>query len=547
MQPGGGRTALITAALLALLTGPSRAATSAHVPPSDPVYQELDRLDALGLLPSAVLGQRPLSRSEIARLLYQASMNPGAARKPARDLLIRLRREFPSKKGEGSQEPRGVDEVRFGGAWLEDELATVPAENGVGQVDALKQPLTSNRDGRIYRPNGGTAWLRTRHALPFADYMVLCVAPEFLIRAGGSEDGVANAADSIGIQQSGFESDFIFRSLYGRMQFGPTVLTIGRDALSFGPWTQGGLIMSTNGRPLDMINLTSESAFRLPWIFRHLGPSRWFAGMAYLGKDRVLPKSALAMLRASFRLNRLTELGLTESLVMLGEGAPTDSFWQYLWEFFPAGRVGTDTDLTDHRFGIDLRLHAWPGHATLLAEVLVDDARTGHYDDVTARRFGIYLPAVGPDGRWELSADYLRLPAIIYRHGRWTTGYAQDNRLLGNDLGPDAEGARLLLNRTGNRGQNTIIELAWDARDDDEWAQEPSADNPEQFEDVYRVVDRPTETRWRGRIGLDWPLSPEISWQPSLTIERVVNSGYGEGVDRTGALVELSFRYAFAQ
>lgn len=559
MQSGGGRRALVTAALLLIFALPSLAATpaksaksatpvtSAHVPASDPVYQELDRLEALGLLPLAVLGQRPLSRGEISRLIYQASLNPRAARAPAREMLIRLRREFPSKKGEGSGEPRGVDDVRFGGAWLKDELATVPAENGVGRVDAIKQPLTSDRDGRTYRPNGGTFWLRTRHSLPVRQNLVLGVAPEFLIRTGGSDDQPATAADSVLVQQSGFEGEFSFRSLYGRLQFGSAVFTIGRDALAFGPSTDGGLILSTNARALDMVNLTSESTFRLPWIFRHLGPSRWFVGMAYLGDDRVLPKSALAMLRASFRLHQLAELGLTETLVMLGEGAPTDTFWHYLWEFFPAGRVGTDTDLADHRFGIDLRLHAWPGHVTLLGEVMVDDARTGHYEDVTARRFGIYLPAVGPKGRWELSADYLRLPAVIYRHGRWTTGYSLDHRLLGNELGPDSKGARLQLNRTGDRGQNTIIDLAWDARDDDDWEQEVSADDPDNFEDIFRVVDRPTETRWRGRLGLDWPLTPEMSWQPSLTIERVLNSGYVLGVDRTGALVELSFRYAFAQ
>jgi len=493
-----------------------------------------------------VLGQRPLSRGEISRLLRGASMNPLAARSPAREMLIRLRREFPAQEGLKSGEPQGVDDVRFGGAFLEDERSTFPDENGVGRLDAIKQPLTEGRNGRTYRPDGGTFWMRSRHTVPASEKLVFGVAPEFLIRFGGSEDGAATSADSVGIDQEGFETEFAFRSLYGRIQFGPAVVQLGRDALAFGPTPDGGLLMSTNARPLDMASLTSESSFRLPWIFRHLGPSRWFVGMAYLGQDRVLPKSGLAVLRASFRPHRLAEIGFSESLMMLGKGAPTDGFWQYAWEFFPAGRVGTDTDLADHRFGIDVRLHAWPGHATLLGEVLVDDARTGHYDDVTARRFGIYLPAIGPKGRWQLNAEYLHLPAVIYRHGRWTTGYALDGRLLGNELGPDARGARLRLNRTGERGQETIIEMAWDARDHDQWEQEVSPDDPRNFEDIFRVVDRPTETRWRGRIGLDWILSPEISWQPSVTVERVLNSNYEEGVDRTGVLAELSFRYAFA-
>jgi hypothetical protein len=55
--------------------------------------------------------------------------------------------------------------------------------------------------------------------------------------------------------------------------------------------------LSTNARPLDIAYLTTESTFRLPWIFRALGPSRWFVGMAALGQDRQLSGSALALLR----------------------------------------------------------------------------------------------------------------------------------------------------------------------------------------------------------------------------------------------------------
>jgi hypothetical protein len=184
---------------------------------------------------------------------------------------------------------------------------------------------------------------------------------------------------------------------------------------------------------------------------------------------------------------------------MLGDDAPTDSFWQYLWEFFPAGRVGTDSDLADHRFGIDGRWHLWPGHLSAYGEIMVEDARTGHYEDVTGRRIGIYLPAVGPDGLWEARAEYLRLPAIVYRHGRWTTGYALNGHLIGNDIGPDSRGARFRLEKTGNEGQRTLLEFAWENRDRDIWAQTVNEDGD--YEDVYRAVDRPSETRWRGRFG----------------------------------------------
>ncbi|HEX7878353.1 MAG TPA: capsule assembly Wzi family protein [Candidatus Eisenbacteria bacterium] len=519
---------------------PPKPILSGTVPADDDIYRDLERLDALGLIPASVLGQRPLSRAEIARILRQASNNPRAAREPVRRLLIRLRKEYPWQEG---VEPRGVDEVRYGAAWLEDEPVRFLRDNGVGQLDALNQPLTSDHNGRYYRSNGGTGWLLTRHTLPFRTNLVAVLAPEFLVRFGNYDQGNVPNADSTDTRESDVQGDFTFRSIYGRLGIGPAIVQVGRDPLAWGPSPSGSLLLSTNARPLDMAYLTTDSPFRLPWFFRGLGPSRWFIGMAALGQDRVLPGSALALLRASFRVHRNIELGFSESLVMLGDDSPTDDFWQYLWEFFPAGRLGTDSDLADHRFGFDSRWHIWPGHLSLYGEILVEDVRANHYQDVTARRLGVYLPAIGPGGQWEARGEFLRLPAILYRHGRWTTGYALNGHLLGNEIGPDSRGLRFRFEKTGNEGQRTLLEFAWESRDSDIWAQEV-AENGDN-EDIYRAVDRPSEMRWRSRLGFNWPLTPHVKCLPNFAVERVTRAEGEMGNDRTDFMVELAFRYAF--
>jgi hypothetical protein len=503
---------------------------SSTVPPDDPIYRDLERLDALGLLPDEVLGQRPMSEGEIARLLRRASQLPGAVRRPARDLLVRLRRRFPDLEHRAAQ---GFESIELGGAWRDDRVEPFPENNQVGQIDARKEPLTADRGGRPYVPDGGTFWFRSRHTIPTRSNLVFTAAPEF--RYGVFDDGGRLRGDG----------DFQFQALNGRLRLGPAVLQVGRDALAFGPVRSGGFMMSTNARPLDMVLVTSESPFRLPWIFRHAGRTRWLAAYTPLGDDRRLPGSALLLLRASFRPHRLVEAGFSNTLVMLGDGAPKGTVLDYLWEIVPINRTGVDRDFTDHRYGFDLRLHAWPGRVTLYNELLIEDAREGFWEDVVARRFGLHLPALGPGGEWEMTAEYLRLPAILYRHGRWTTGYALDGRLLGNELGPDSRGALLRLGRVDRAGNRVGLELAWDARDADLWAQVPVPETGS-YDDIFRVVDNPTEHRWRARLEIDREVSRTVRWQPRMALERVTNPGYDDTAEaRTNVLLELVLRYGF--
>lgn len=503
---------------------------SATVPIDDPVYRDLERLDALGLLPDEILGHRPMSEGEIARLLRRASQLPGAVRRPARELLIRARRRFPDLKERAAQ---GFEEVQFGMAWRRDQPEPFPENNHVGQIDARKEPLTAGRSGRPYTADGGTFWLQSRHTFPTRPNLIFTAAPEYRYGVFEESDRLVG------------RGDFQFQALNGRLRLGPAVLQVGRDQLAFGPVVDGGLMLSGNARPLDLLLLTSESPFRLPWIFRHMGRSRLLAAWTPLGDDRRLPGSALLVLRASFRPHRLVEAGFSNTLVMLGDGAPKGTVLDYMWEVVPINRTGVDRDYSDHRYGFDLRLHAWPGRVTLFNELLIEDARDGYYEDVIGRRFGVHLPAIGSGGEWEMTAEYLHLPAILYRHGRWTTGFALDGRILGNELGPDSEGARLRLDRTDRGGRRLALELAWDARDADLWDQVP-APTPGSYDDIFRVVDNPTEERWRASLSLDRGISRAVTWKPRLAVERVTNPDYDDTAKpRTNVFLELVMRYAF--
>lgn len=509
---------------------------SATVPVDDPAYLDLERLDAMGLLRDFIWSQRPLSRREVGRVVARASLDPRASAGAAAGIVERLKRRFPWSP---SGDPVGLDEARIGAGWLRDEPQPFPRDNGVGQVAARRQPLTADRGGRDWRPDFN-AWIETRHQLTLGSNLAVSAAPRLWLGLGGRTEVDGDLIS----QSTQGEARLRWQALYGRWRLGPAALLAGRDGLAWGPTPEGGLLLSANARPLDMALITHESPFRLPGFLRHAGANRWLGFVSRLGDDRVLPNSLLVGMRASFRPGSLAELGFGETLVFGGRGAPTSTVIDYLWEFFPAGRLGTDVDLADHRFSFDVRAHVWPGHLTGYGELVIEDAREGNYEDVTGRRIGIFLPAVGPRGRMTARLEYVFLPALTYRHGRWTTGYSREERLLGDEIGPDGTAIRFSAAGSGDRDRRWQIDLSFEDRQADRWAQKPDPTGVG-YDAIYRVEDHPGELRWRAGARLDWPLGGRIAWRPELAVERVVNVDYADGVDRTGFLAALELRYRF--
>jgi hypothetical protein len=65
--------------VVALLLAPAALWSQRNtVPLDDPVYQDLDRILGIGLVDHPIVGQRPFTRAEIARLVAQARSGSGA-------------------------------------------------------------------------------------------------------------------------------------------------------------------------------------------------------------------------------------------------------------------------------------------------------------------------------------------------------------------------------------------------------------------------------------------------------------------------------------
>jgi hypothetical protein len=89
------------------------------VPIEDPVYRDIDQLVAAGLIKDAIYGQRPWSRSEIARMIAQA------------------RRRYPDKGGIASDE--------------RNMATAIMAEYTIEQLEReYRDELAGNKPARIH-------------------------------------------------------------------------------------------------------------------------------------------------------------------------------------------------------------------------------------------------------------------------------------------------------------------------------------------------------------------------------------------------------------
>src|ERR1700755_379048 len=88
----------LLAALLAALMPPAAlgAQATVTVPVQDPVYRDLDRLFGSGAIKTMIIGQKPYSRREIARIVIDASRTPPSRPLSERNrrILERLSREY---------------------------------------------------------------------------------------------------------------------------------------------------------------------------------------------------------------------------------------------------------------------------------------------------------------------------------------------------------------------------------------------------------------------------------------------------------------------
>lgn len=428
---------------------------SPYLPLDSPIYPLLERLLAVGPASDAILGQRPWTRLECARLVSEAgdALQDAGESSQAAKIYNELSEEFAPELrllAGGENRSLRVESIYARGT----EIAGPPLTDGYhfGQTvfNDFGRPFDRGFNSVAGFSGYGTAGRWVVYAR--GEYQHAPGAPAI---AQATADAIAAADLNIARVPQATPVRNLARLLdaYVGLNLGNWQLSYGQESQWWGPGESGSLLFTDNAAPLQMFHIDSVSPFRLPSFLGFLGPMRWNAFFGRLQGHQISPNPFFHGEKISFKPTPNLELGFTRTVVVGGGGRPF-TLDRLLRTYFNASShlekfPGTDPGKRDGGFDFSYRvpyLRSWL--------TIYNDAISA--DDVSPlaapRRAGInpgfYLTHFPKMAKLDLRVEAPLTDPVSQRvQGRfiyWDDFYHDlyTNRgvLMGNAIGRDAAG-----------------------------------------------------------------------------------------------------------
>jgi len=537
------------------------AQASLNLPPEDPANHAIDLLISHGLADDVIMGQRPFSRLEVARIIKAARSSLDERRKSLEDLADdeasawedygrRLRninyldRLLTYYEGEYARELEGMSggvtfealhELKATAIYNSSSPRGIPPNNGEGFIDGVVTSFDQYDQGKTY-VDGSNLYLSSQSNLYLTRYFALTAQPRFEFLTQTRGDMQAHA--------------YVHR-LYLKGGISNFEIEVGRDNLMWGQGEYGGLMASANPRPLDMIKLSNPYPLRIPYV----GGMKWTFFVSNLGPQQALKYPYLYGLKWSWKFSRWFEFGLSHTITMGGEGAPGVKWYEPITELLPFHKWGGSnigkSDIANNSWGfLDFRLTIPP----LRYSILYYD---GYIEDSIVRAFrlpdnllnqmafivGWYTPRLISSGELGLRFEYHHTPPLAYRHGQWRSGYTLNRRLIGDAIGPDADAAYLTIYWRPKPTLQGSLDFAFEDYDSSTYYTEANAQGG--GDRIRKLVAGPHERRYRIVTGLNWFGAERYGLKFSLGYERINNWDFNVGRSVNNVIVgtELTLHF----
>lgn len=496
-------------------------ATSINTQVESPIYRAIDRLIAAGAVDGVVVGQKPYSNNEIGRILREAEGNIEGLKNPADKMMVyRILKRW---KNYYCLEPKWdfhlLERLDINYNYLDSPDRPVFA-NGLGNVAAHVRPITSNEEGRHFA-DGINYSIETYHWLK-GPIFAFFAQPRFQLQGAKGGNG---------------EAGVFVQKLYGKLGLGNFEVEAGRDEVVWGQGEFGGLMLSNNARPLDMVKLSNDHPLntgaigflKASILLANLGPH-------YNYKYSYLTAWKLSLLPADF-----AEIGVHYGFIMGGRDAPHAgalNVARHFFGFIPRisnNATGSDRGGADFRF----RIPSLSG-LEFYGEVYLENINLAHprvaFGDKAAYSGGLYLPRIGGSNHMAVRLNYVHTGPYIYRDSVWQGGFALSGEFLGDPIGPNADGVHLNYYYDLGLSSRFIAQVAFENRGGDLFTAKA---------DGTPVIStgRPSERRYRGVAILESQLSKIIRARFNFGYEAIDNFNFVRGDGKSSIIggINLSF------
>jgi hypothetical protein len=230
-------------------------------------------------------------------------------------------------------------------------------------------------------------------------------------------------------------------------------LAFGKQSLWWGPGDGGALLFSDNAEPIYMFRASRIAPFRLPWIFRWLGPMKWDLFYGKLSGNQFPPRPMIHGEKVSFKPTPNLELGFsrTAELGGVGRALTIGHIWRSYFTFVSPKNETPATDPGKQIGGFDFnyRLPFVRNWLTLYADSLSDDDPSPL---AAPRRAGIspgiYLSRIPGLQKLDLRVEAVNTDTVsssvgghfIYFDSFYHDLYTNKNNIIGDWIGRQGQG-----------------------------------------------------------------------------------------------------------
>lgn len=485
--------------------------TSINVDLGSWVYLSLERLISIGLIDSALMSTRPITRLEAARLFVEAINSfkykeiDEELYKAVENILTKAKKNF------------------------KDEFAILEVTGGIKAMSFIK-PIDEIDftygflDGEypVYNNEGIVYGTKNNHFLMFSsksklfNTVSLYYQPYFIYNQNLKNEE---------------ETEFDLQKAYLKVNISNIEFEVGRDSLWWGPGYHGSLLLSNNTEPFDMLKISNPRPILLPMMLRYLGPLKTTFFLSKLEDERPILDPYLYGLRVNIKPIPSLELGVSHIAIFGGEDVSLR--FSEIIEILYSNQNLTGDKESNQQFAIDLSLWIYnPDNIVpflrsfkFYTEFGAED--TGTPPDRRAFLFGILFKDLFLTGKADLRIEYAdtspsSVPTAWYQHVSYPASY--EGRVFGHHVGSDAED--IFIRTTIYLTDDLIVGIDLD----------------KQTKGISRTIQE--EHRQFG-IDLTYDVSDTFEIKAIYSIDRAsnINFVYGEDTEYQFAGMELAIRF----
>lgn len=445
--------------------GPGSHLSSPYVPMDSWVYPAFERLSALGVVPSGMIGLRPWTRQECARLLEEMpefiddTPEDDSPNGEATRLRGALAREFAVELEGGEGPYAAVDSVYTRVTGISGQPLTDGYHFGSTIVNDFGRPFQKG-----FNSVTGFSSSASAGALGFVVRGEFEHAPSAAGYSQAVQDALAVAdKKTISTPAGPIQAFNQFRLLdsYVMLNVKGVQLSFGKQTLWLGP-TRDPSLASNNAEPMYMFRMDQTSPRKLPGFMSFLGPYRtefWVGKLT--GQHTVVTQDANGIvsrfgrslerqpmvngLKVNFRPTPNFEFGVGRTGLWGGPDFPITAGSTRRSLFSSGNAVGRGFDPGDRRSSFDFsyRIPGFRKWLTLYDDSFVEDEISPiGYPRRSAHNAGLYMPQL-PHLRhadFRAEAAYTNLPDLIepagggffYWNTRYVDGYTNKGNIIGN-------------------------------------------------------------------------------------------------------------------